>query len=59
VEPTPCKPQSTHSARYTTLLEVHVKDFKIRNILPVAAARKELQKIKKFLQLSQRLASHL
>ena len=29
VEPTPCKPQSTHSARYTTLLEVHVKDFKI------------------------------
>jgi hypothetical protein len=27
VEPTPCKPQSTHSARYTTLLEVQVKDF--------------------------------
>ena len=27
MEPTPCKPQSTHSARYTTLLEVHVKDL--------------------------------
>ena len=59
VEPTPCRPQATHCARYTTFSDPHVRDLPILKIFLVITERKLLPETRKFLQQSQRLAEHL
>jgi hypothetical protein len=59
VEPTPCKPQAKHSARYTTPLDVHVSDLQILKTFLVLTERKVCPSNKKFLQQSQRFAVQL